>query len=222
MFSVGPCFTLHTLTRLYHTQNEKVRPVYSEEKFLRQKISQRKTNRDCGTSASARKLDVAEARRVLDSCLERNNIILTEIPRATRDESRGWKSTSLVGKDVRNFGNNPRRISSIRRRLPSPDVTNAALDLDRFETSRDPRNLSHRLSSGPYSRGKAFFWLQQRERERERERESNNDSVFLGAKARGARRTQRRSQRGWIAIVWDVHCYHGSDGSDGRQRKDWP
>lgn len=59
------------------------------------------------------KISTTRKRQVTD-CSERNNIILAEIPCAARDESRTWKSTRLVSKNVRNFGNNPQWISSIR------------------------------------------------------------------------------------------------------------
>lgn len=92
-----------------------------------------------------------------DSCLERNNIILTEIPRATRDESRTGKSTRLVGKDVRNFGNNPAmnfEYSPVAVPRFSPDVTNGCHDRDRWRNG-----VATRLTPSPIRRANVFLTL---------------------------------------------------------------
>lgn len=132
-----------------------------------------------------------------DDCSERNNIILAEIPCATRDESRTWKSTRLVSKNVRNFGNNPQWISSIRPVAVRRMWRMAAKLSDLGSMSLEPTWLDfvlHSISLSLSPSVNSRFFLANK-----RLFDPRNDSTF-----RSLRRTasaRRIPQRGWIAIV---------------------
>ena len=144
------------------------------------------------------KISTTRKRQVADNCSERNNIILAEIPCAARDESRTWKSTRLVSKNVRNFGNNPQWISSIRPVAVRRMWRMAAKLSDPGSMPLEPTWLDFVLHFLPLSLSLFHFpWI--------RDSSSRINASLWPEKwfhvSKPAADGERIPQRGWIAIV---------------------